>query len=150
MVTNMLFLNIRKDLNEAQLAKDAVKVSVLRLLLSEIKNAEIDKRGDLTEDDIISVIQKEAKIRREAAEGFRLGQREEQAQKEEAELKILESYLPAQLSNEQLTIIIEESIKEVGAKGIADMGKVMGVTMGKVKGEADGNSVSNIVREKLS
>lgn len=141
---------LREDLKTAQLARDEIKVSTLRMLLSEVKNAEIAKGGSLADDDIISLVQREVKKRKEAAAGFRLGGREEQAQKEEAEMKVLEGYLPSQLTNEELTKIVEETIKEMGASSIADMGKVMGAVMGKVKGRADGTTVSNLVKESLS
>ena len=146
---------LQEDLRKAQLARDEVKVSTLRMLLSEIKNAEIALRQSLgratiSDDQIIAVIQKEAKKRREAASGFRSGEREEQAQKEEAELKILMSFLPAQLSNEELTKIVNDTITEIGAVSMQDMGKVMGAIMGKIKGQADGTIVSNLVKEKLS
>lgn len=140
---------IQSDLKQAQLARDEIKVSTLRLLISEIKNAEIAKGGELSEQDIISAIQKEAKKRKEAIAAFRAGGREEAAVKEEAELKVLESYLPAQISNEELTKIVDGIINETGATSIQDMGKVMGVVMGKVKGQAEGTAVSNLVKERL-
>lgn len=141
---------LQEDLKQAQLARDEIKVSTLRLLISEIKNAEIAKGGGLSDEDVISVIQREVKKRKEAALGFRQGAREESAQKEEAEQKVLESYLPSQLGVDQLTKIVEDSINELGATGMQDMGKVMGVVMGKVKGQADGGMVSNLVKQKLS
>ena len=143
-------INIAEDLKQAQLARDEVKVATLRLLLSEIKNAEIAKGEAPSGEDLILVVQREVKKRKEAAAGFRLGNREEQAQKEEAELKILEAYLPSQLSTDQLTKIVQESINELGAVSMQDMGKVIGAVMGKVKGQADGGIVSRLVREKLS
>ncbi|MBI2086013.1 GatB/YqeY domain-containing protein [Candidatus Daviesbacteria bacterium] len=140
---------IQSDLKQAQLARDEIKVSTLRLLLSEIKNAEIAKGNSLAQQDIISVIQKEVKKRKEAANAFRFGGREESAVKEESELKVLEQYLPAQISTEELTKIVEESINEQGATSIQDMGKVIGAVMGKVKGQTDGGAVSALVKEKL-
>ena len=142
--------DIQNDLKQAQLARDEIKVSTLRLLLSEIKNVEIAKGQSLAEQDIISVVQKEIKKRKEAAVGFRSGNREESALKEEAEAKVLEAYLPAQMSVEELTKIVEETITELGASSVADMGKVIGAVMGKVKGKTDGGSVSAMVKEKLS
>ena len=159
--------HIQNDLKAAQLARDEVKVSTLRLLMSEINNARIALRpldssstsltagaqgsgqDSITEDQIIAVIQKEVKKRKEAAAAFRQGDREEQAQKEEAELKILEGYLPAQVSDGELTGMVDQAITEVGATNIADMGKVMGVVMGKVGSRADGGRVSVLVKEKL-
>lgn len=146
----MLLDQIQTDLKNAQLNRDEVKVSTLRLLLSEVKNKEISKGEPLSDEDVIAVVQRESKRRKEAAEGFRAGGREEAALKEETELKILESYLPSQLSNEELTKLVQESINELGATGMADMGKVMGVVMGKVSGRADGVAVSALVKERLS
>lgn len=146
----MLVDQMQHDLKQAQLGRDEIKVSTLRLLLSEIHNAEIQKGGVLSDEDIISVIQREVKKRKEAALSFGQGAREEAAQKEEAEQKILEQYLPAQMSVEELTKIVEDTIKEVGANSLADMGRVMGVVMGMVKGQVDGGTVSNLVKERLS
>lgn len=141
---------LQTDLKAAQRARDEIKVSTLRLLLSEIKNAQIAKNGDLSKEDLISVLQREAKKRKEAAEGFRKGDREDSAKKEEAELKILEGYLPSQMSNEELTKLVEDTINEIGASSLQDLGKVMGVVMGKVAGRADGGTVSALVKQKLS
>lgn len=146
MLTDKINLNLR----EAQLARDEIKVSTLRLLLSEIKNAQIAKGENLSDQDIILVIQREVKKRQEAAAGFRQGGREEQAQIEEKERAILQSFLPVQISNEELTKLVEDSINEVGAKTLAEMGKVMGTVMGKVQGRADGGTVSALVKERLS
>lgn len=142
---------IREDLKQAQLASDEVKVSTLRLLLSEIQNNQIKKGPDavLSDDEMVSIIQREIKNRKEGAEGFRKGGREISALKEEAEQKVLEVYLPAQLSIGELTKIVETSINETGATSLQDMGKVIGMVMSKVKGQADGGSVSAIVKEKL-
>lgn len=141
---------IQTDLKNAQLDRDEVKVSTLRLLLSEIKNGEISKGESLSDGDIISTVQREVKKRKEATEAFRSGGREEAAAREESELKILESYLPAQMSSGELTKLVEDTITKLGASSISDMGKVMGVVMGKVKGQADGPTVSNLVKERLS
>lgn len=147
---NMLIDQIQIDLKNAQLSRDEVKVSTLRLLLSEIKNGEIAKGQPLSDEDIIYIISREVKKRKEAAAGFRTGGREESALKEEAESKVLESYLPAQISNEELTKIISETINEMGASGVTDMGRVIGAVMVKVKGQADGETVSALVKEVLS
>lgn len=141
---------LQEDLKNAQLSRDEVRVSTLRLLLSEIKNTEISKGGKLVDEDIILVVQREVKKRKEAASLFRSGGREILAQKEEAELKVLEEYLPPQLTNEELTKVVELTISGIGAKSIADMGKVIGEVMNKVKGQADGGTVSKIVKMKLT
>lgn len=145
----MLVSNIQNDLKQAQLQRDELKVSVLRMLLSEIHNSEITKGIQLTDAETIAVIQKEVKKRKEAAAGFRQGGREESAVKEEQEAKILEGFLPAQMSDEELTKVVEDSIKEIGANNIADMGRVIGLVMSKVAGQAEGSRVSSLVREKL-
>lgn len=142
--------NLQNDLKQAQFDRDEIKVSTLRLLLSEIKNAEIAKGNPLSDEDIILIVQREVKKRKEAAVGFRSGGREESAVKEEAEAKILENYLPAQVNIEELTKVVDETINELGAGSITDMGKVIGAVMGKVKGKADGGSVSALVKERLS
>ena len=141
---------IQNDLKKAQLNRDEVKVSTLRLLLSEVKNGEIAKREPLSDNDVISIIQRELKKRKEAAAGFRTGGREESATKEELEGKVLETYLPSQLSHEELTKIVLDTINELGASSLTDMGKVMGEVMGKVAGRSDGGTVSALVKEKLT
>lgn len=146
----MLLDQIQTDLKNAQLSRDEIKVSTLRLLLSEIKNKEIAEGGSLSDEDVVSVVQREAKKRTEAAAGFRAGDREDSALKEESEAKVLENYLPVQLNNEELTKMVEEAINEMGASSLADMGKVMGAVMGKVKGRAGGTTVSNLVKERLT
>lgn len=146
----MLINQLQEDLKSAQLSRDEIKVSTLRLLLSEIKNAEIAKGGILSDEDIISIIQREVKKRKEAAVGFRSGGREESAVKEDEEAKILGTYFPAQMNIEELTKIVSETITEVGATSMVDMGKVIGVVMSKVKGQADGGTVSSLVKERLT
>lgn len=149
----MLIDILQTDLKKAQLEKDELRVSTMRLLLSELRYAEIGKRENehsLTDEEIISIIQKEIKKRKEAALGFRQGKREESAEKEELEADILVQYLPEQLSDEDLIKIIEQTITETGATGIYDMGKVIGQVLGKVGKSADGSRISNILKKKWS
>lgn len=141
--------NIQQDLKQAMLARDEITVSTLRMLLSELKYAEVRKGETLGESEVIGVIQKEIKKRREAAEGFRKGGREEQAQKEETELVVLEKYMPLQISDEELTKIVEEVINNLGATTMQDMGKVIGEVMAKVGQGAEGSRVSALIRQKL-
>lgn len=141
---------LEADLKQAQLAHDETKVSVLRMLLSEIRYGQIAKGGDLNDQEIQSVVQKELKKRKEAAAGFRQGDREEQAQKEDTEAEILQSYLPEQLSDEELTNLVEDTIKEVGARSIQDMGKVIGLVLNKTAGQAEGARISTLVKQRLS
>lgn len=146
----MLKDTIQKDLQQAQLARNEVKISTLRMLLSEIHYAEIAQKGQFTDEEIIPVIAREVKKRREAAAGFRQGNREESAQKEEAEIQVLSRYLPRQLAEEELTKIIDDAINETGAKNISEMGKVIGMVMSKVGSRVKGSKVSSLVKEKLS
>lgn len=146
----MLQDKIHEDLKNAQLQRDEVEVSTLRLLLSELNYAKIDKAQDLTDEDVVSIVQKEIKKRKEAAAGFRSGNREESAQKEEAEAKVLEKYLPPQLSEGELNSIIDQVISEAGASSITDMGKVMGIVKSKVGSSADPGKVAGLVKERLS
>lgn len=140
---------LRQDLKTAMLARDETAVSTLRMLLSEIKYAEV-AGSQINDQAIVSVVQKELKKRREAAEAFRKGDREEKAQKEEAEAKILEKYLPSQLSDDQLQSLVDEAINELGATSMADMGKVIPFVMGKAGQGAEGSRVSAMVRQKLT
>ena len=140
---------IMEDMKEAMKAKDMLKVSVLRLLNSEIKNKEIDKKGELSDDEILAVIQKAVKQRKESIEQYEKAGRSDLAEKEKKELEILESYLPKPLSEEELNALIDEVIKEVGATSVKDMGKVMQAIMPKVRGRADGKLVNQLVRSKL-
>ncbi|MFA5933509.1 MAG: GatB/YqeY domain-containing protein [Microgenomates group bacterium] len=145
----MLLDQLHEDLKQAQLDKNEPGVNTLRLLLSEIKNSEIKKSEELSDEEIVTVIQREIKKRKEAAMGFRQGNREESAIKEEQEADLLAKYLPAQLSDMELSQIIDEVIAETGAIGMTDMGKVIGLVMGKVKGSAEGSKISEIVKNKL-
>jgi uncharacterized protein len=145
----MLLDQLQQDLKHAMLAKEESKVSTLRMLISAVRYTGNGTAQEFSDEDVISVIQKEVKKRREAAEGFRKGGREEAALKEEAELEILAGYLPEQLSDEELTKIVEEAITKTGAKSPADMGRVIGMVMGSVGSGADGSRVSGMVKEKL-
>lgn len=149
----MLKQKLQEELKQSMLAKDVLKTSVLRLLLSAINYFEIQKGGagyEATDEDVITVIQKEAKQRRDSIEQFTAAGRQELAEKETKELKILQTYLPQQMEEEEIKKLVTEAIKEISASSIQDMGKVMGALMPKVKGKADGGLVSKIVKEKLS
>lgn len=135
------------------MAKDELRLSTIRLLKSAIQYHEIQKGGagyGATDEDVIEVIGREIKKRNEAIELYKQGGRNELAEKEQKELEILKSYLPEQMSEDEVRKLVEEAISSIGASGIQDMGKVMGALMPKVKGKADGTLVSNIVREALS
>lgn len=148
----MLKKKFQEELKQSMLARDTLKTSVLRLLLSAINYYEIQKGlgYEATDEDVITVIQKEAKQRRDSIEQFTLGERQELADKETKELEILQTYLPQQMSEEEIKSIVKQTIQEIGATTIADMGKVMAALMPKVKGKADGGLVSKIVKEELT
>ncbi|MDI6890983.1 MAG: GatB/YqeY domain-containing protein [Thermodesulfovibrionales bacterium] len=137
------------DLKVAMKKSDSLRTSVLRMVKAAIKNKQIEKRGELFEEDIISVVSMLSKQRRESIELFSKGGREDLAEKERQELEILQSYLPRQLTPEELDRLIIEAIKESSAEGIKDMGKVMRILMPRVKGAADGRIVNQRVRELL-
>lgn len=144
---------LQETLKQAMLARDEVKKSTLRMLISAIGYYEIQKGGagyEATDEDVLAVIQKETKQRKDAIAQFNDAQRPELAQKEEKELHILKSYLPAQMSDEEITKLVKEAITQTGATSLQDIGKIMGALMPKVKGKADGNLVNKIVKENLS
>lgn len=147
----MLQDKINKDLVEALKAKDDAKISTLRMLNSAIHNAAIAKRPkELEEPDILDVIAKQIKQHAESIEQFKKGNRQDLVDKETKETEILKSYMPEQMSEEEITKLIQEAIKEVDAKGMQDMGKVMKVVSPKTKGRADGKLVSDLVKKCLS
>lgn len=145
----MLIEQIQKDLTEALKSKNEAIVSTLRLSLSEIHNRQIEKQAELTEEDIVAVLRKEAKKRQESIEAYEKGGRQELADKEKNELQFLSKYLPQEMSPQELEKIVKEVIGKVGPQGAGDFGKVMGVVMGKVKGQIDGAKVSEVVKKLL-
>ena len=156
----MLKDKIQGDLQKAMIAKDELRLSTLRMLKSGIQYFEIAKslpagrRGgagyEATDEDVIEVTGREIKKRKESIELYKKGGREELAQNEQKEIEILQNYLPEQISEEEVRKLIKETISQTGASTIADIGKVMGTLMPKVKGKADSTLVSNLVRTALS
>lgn len=141
---------INNDLKQAMKAKDAPRRDALRGLMAAFRQVEVDSQKSLSDDDIVDILMKEAKSRRETIEAFEAGGRPDDAAQERNELSIIESYLPRQLSRAEIETIVEEAVAKTGASTPQDMGKVMGVVMPQVKGKADGKLVNQIVREKLS
>lgn len=147
----MILDKIRTDLNQALKEGDLLRVSVLRFLLSQIKNIEIQKcppgsGKTLNEEDVFAVIQKSAKERNESIEMFKRGGRQDLVDKESQELAILKEYLPEQIPEAEVRRIV----KEVIGGGTKDFGRVMGQVMGQVRGKAEGATVSEIVKEELA
>ncbi len=142
--------HLTSDLKDGLRSGDKLRVSVIRLLTAMIKNREVEKRGPLTDPEVLQVISTSCKQRQEAIEQFRRGGREDLAGKEAAELAILQSYLPKPLTTEELQGLVREAISEAQATSAKEMGKVMAILMPRVTGRADGKVVNTMVRESLS
>ena len=144
---------LRADLTTSIKARDEVRSSTLRMVLTAITNAEVSGKvaRELTDEDVLGVLTSEGKKRREAAEAFDDAGRVEQAAKERAELEVLADYLPEQLGDEEVAVLVAEAIESTGAReeGMRAMGKVMGVLQPKVRGRADGGAVATEVRKQL-
>ena len=145
-----LISELELEVQDAMRAGDADRRDALRLILASLKSAEKDLMRELTEDEELQVLQRERKKRVEAAEAFRAGGREAQAEKEEAELDVLEEFMPEPLSEEELERIVDDAIAENKATNMRDMGRVMADVMPQIAGRADGSAVSQLVREKLA
>lgn len=141
---------LNEDYKAALRSGDKLRVSVIRLLTALIKNREVEKRGPLTDSEVIQAITTSCKQRQEAIEQYRQGGRGDLADKEAAELAILQSYLPAALTSQELQAMVLEAIREVQATSPKEMGKVMGILMPRLTGRADGKVVNMLVREALS
>lgn len=139
-----------EDMKIAMKDKDKDLLSVIRLARAAIKNVEIDKRKELTDDEIIEVLAKEVKTRREEIVEYEKAGRPDDVQRLEREIEILHKYLPRQLTREEIVALIDEVIVQVNAASAKDMGKVMGTITPRIKGRADGKLVSELVKEKLS
>src|SRR5260221_14086361 len=144
----MLIDTLNQKIQEAMKSGNAVKLSTLKLLFSELHNYQID-HPQMTEEDELMVIKKEAKKRKDAIESYKKAGANDRAIQEEAELKILEEYLPEQMSDEELKKIVDQVFTEVNPEGMKDMGKVIGLVMAKAKGNADGGKAAAFVQQKL-
>ena len=144
-----LMEKLTADMKEAMKHGEKERLSVIRLVRGAVRQAEIDGKKTLSDDEIIGVITKEVKMRRDSIEEFERGNRADLVEKTQAEIAILMPYLPEQLSADEVRRIIEAAVSEVGATTAKDMGKVMGVLMPRVKGRADGKLVNEIVRSLL-
>lgn len=147
-----LKVKLQSDLNGAIKSRNTVVAETIRMVLSAITNEEVagKEKRELSDAEVITVLTREAKKRREAAEAFESGGRADRAAAERAEGEVIASYLPAQLSESEIRNLIAETIAAVGASGPADMGKVMGGLKAKVAGKADGALVSSLVKEALN
>ena len=148
---SMLKQKLADDLKQTLRSKDRLRRSVIRLVMAAIKNAEIARQTALDDDaDILGIIAKEARQRRESIEAFKQGNRPDLVAQEEAELAILNEYLPQQMSREEIIQAARQIIDEVGAQGIRDKGKVMPKLIAQLKGRADGREINAVVTELLS
>lgn len=149
----MLKQQLQEQLKQAMLSQDTDKKSILRLLLSAIGYFETEKGGagyEATDEDVLNVIDKQAKQRKDSIEQFEKARRSDLADIEKKELQFLQTFLPSQMSEEEIKKLVMDAITQTDAKNIQDMGKVMAALMPKTKGKADGGMVSKIVREELS
>ncbi|KKR70224.1 MAG: hypothetical protein UU14_C0054G0005 [Candidatus Roizmanbacteria bacterium GW2011_GWB1_40_7] len=148
----MLKQQLRSDLNNAMREKDSTKVGTIRLLLSAIQYFEIQKQRDYqaSDEEIVSLIKKEVKKRKESIALYKQGKRDDLVEKETKELAILQAYLPEQMSEDEVRKVVTETIQETNASSMADMGRVMASVMSKLKGKVDGSVVNKVVREELS
>lgn len=144
---------INDDLRAAMKARDRERTAALRMLLASVKNAAVAEgrgpQGELDDEAIVRLVQSETKRRREAAEAFREGGREESAAAEDAEAAVYEAYLPAQLSDDELAGIVDQVLADEQASSMSDMGRVMKAVMPQVAGRADGSRVSTMVKDRL-
>jgi uncharacterized protein YqeY len=145
-----LIEELEADLKDAMRARDTELAGTLRLVLASLRSAEKDLMRPLSEQEELQVLQRERKRRAEAAEAFRAGGREEQADAEERELEVIEEYMPDPVDEAELERIVDDAIAETGATSLRDLGRVMADVMPQVAGRADGSEVSRLVREKLA
>ncbi|MFB5677265.1 GatB/YqeY domain-containing protein [Paenibacillus terreus] len=140
---------LNEDMKQAMKSKDKFKLSTIRMVRSTIKNLEIELKRDLDDTELLDILSREIKQRKDALQEFEKAGRDELAESNRAEIEILSQYLPAQLTEEEIKVIVQQTIQETGASSKADMGKVMAALMPKVKGRADGKLVNQTVQQFL-
>jgi uncharacterized protein len=145
-----LIARLEAELEQAMKERDAERRDALRLILSNLRSAEKELQRPLHDEEELQVLQRERKKRVEAADAFRGAGRDEQANAEERELRVLEEFMPEPLSEEELEEIVDDAIAETGATSLRDLGRVMADVMPQIAGRADGSAVSQLVREKLA
>ena len=144
-----LLAELNEDIKTAMKSRDKERLSVLRMIKSSLVNEEIAKGSELNSDEELTVLAREKKQRNESLEEFTKADRQDLVSKLENEIVIVDEYLPQQLSQEEVAALVKEAVQQTGASSMADMGKVMGALMPKVKGKADGNIVSSLVKSEL-
>ncbi len=141
---------LQADMKDAMRDGDAQRRDTLRMAIAAVQNAAKDKRADLTDEEVLAVLTKQVKTRRESIKAYTDAGRDDLAAKEQAEIDVLQPYLPAQLGEDEVRTLVDEAIETTGASSPKDMGRVMGALMPKTKGRADGKIVSGIVNEELA
>lgn len=151
-MSDSLKATLQHDLTDAMRARDEVRLGTLRMAMTAVSNEEVSgvSARELTDDETLKVLAKEAKKRKESATAYREAQRPELAEREEAELAVLEAYLPAQLGDDELTAIVDRAVEQVGATSMAQMGQVMKVAQAEAAGRADGGAIAAKVRARLA
>lgn len=144
-----LKVQIESDFLTAYKAGETAKVSILRMLKSAIKNAEISAKTELSEPEVIKILRREVKQREESIAEFQKGNREDLISTNQAEIEIINAYLPAQIGEDQITQVVDEVISELNPTGPADFGRVIGAVMKKIGVDADGSLVASIIKSKL-
>ena len=145
-----LKLKINEDMKSAMKACQTEKLSTIRMLLAAMKQVEVDERVELDDNRIVAIITKMVKQRQDSVKIYREAKRDDMADKEAAEITVLQAYLPQQLSTDEIAAAVDKAITQTGANGMADMGKVMGILKGELAGRADMAVVSRLLKEKLS
>lgn len=140
---------LQADVKEAMKNKEAFKRDTLRLIMSMLKQIEVDERKELSDEDIIKIMQKAVKQRQDAIQQYKAGHRDDLAEKEQQEIDIIESYLPAQMDDDALEAALKTVIAEVGAESMKDIGKVMGSASKKLSGQADGKRINEMAKKLL-
>ncbi len=142
-------VRLEDDLKQAMRSRDTVRRDVIRYLRSEIRNQEIRVQEDLDDDGVVQVLSRQAQQRRDSIEAFSEASRTDLVEKEESELEIILEYMPQQMTSDEIALLVQQVVAEVGASGPGDMGKVMSQIMPQVRGRAEGREVSSIVMETL-
>jgi uncharacterized protein len=140
---------LQQEMREALKAGEKLRLGALRMLAASVKNREVELGHELSDEELVEVATREVKRRKEAAEAFDGGGRPELAEKERQEQAVLETYLPAQLSEDEVNALVEEAVAATDASGPGDLGKVMGYVMGKARGRVEGGTVNRLVRARL-
>ena len=146
---NMLKERLNEDLKRYLKEKNSLALNAVRSIIAEIKNKEVEKGSELTEEEIIQVIKKQIKMREDSIEQYQKAQRNDLVQKEEQEIEVIKTYLPQELSEEELEKIVREAIEDVNAESIKDLGKVMKSAIKKAQGRADGKKINQIATKLL-